>query len=267
MKDDGILKELGKAIAHGDYLDDPRWNLLASGLLNEKQKQEFKRDLSTRPDGPDEEQLKSAWAAFSPLSRQTNQALKGLFESREKVTTWTRLVGWMTHNPHRLAVAGVGLLGAVLVLLSVVRQAQSPSSDFPSYSLEFSGGDVVSRAEPAKVRGKIAKLSPGSMLRLTLRPKTRVPESVDVEVIGFLVSKNKVTSLILPVRISKEGTVSIQGQVSQLLGIKQGLYRMVFAVGRKGDSIPRRSFLLKMRSDGNLDQWQVFVIPVELIGR
>ncbi|EYF00260.1 hypothetical protein [Chondromyces apiculatus] len=254
MKDDDLLRALGRAAREDDLLADPRWDALAAGELSEREVEALKALSRGDPEAL------GAFEAFEPVAAEVREAAAARARAmlQERPVGSVGSVGAEDAGGARGARGTRGARGAEVVrlpgrrklLASVLAGAAAMAAaavvwvmagsgardGLPVYALAVLGGEQTERhGGPPEAEGP-PRIGPGSRLEIVLRPVT--PAQVPVAVRGFLVSGGDVAAgggrpWEPPVEISAEGSVRIAGSREALFpGVAPGEITLVLAVGR-----------------------------------
>lgn len=253
--DELLLRRVGDALREPDVLDDPRWDALAAGELDEAGVAEL-RALALR-----DPEARAAFEVFQPLDDATHAALESLFRAESESepapeSEPAEVVSISRHRRYRWAGAGATILAVAAALILMIRPSASPL--LAPYQLEVGRGEQAYRSaagEPAD----LLEVTPATRLDLVLRPATRVDEPVGVEV--FLREGGDLRGLDVEAKVAPGGAIEVTGVVGEVITDAPGRYDLVLVVGRRAEVQGLPTDARALPSGGS---WQVFVQPLEV---
>ncbi len=248
MTDEELLRKVGAALGEeaapesDPVLDDPRWDRLAAGELDEAE-QEALRRLAVETWGSDE-----VYRAFSHVEEAQHRRIEALFDPLPLAADEPRKLdepdgGGAKVIPfprrwHLMAVAAPVLAAAAALLLVLL---PSGPTALPAYTLELEGGERSTRAAAPGPEAGPSELTPDSLVSVVLRPATGVEGRITVR--GFLVgpqggAEETAVALTLPVEAHTGGTLTVAGTAGELFSARPGVYTLALLVARADDPAP-----------------------------
>lgn len=260
MKDDELLRRIGEALGGEDHLDDPRFERLAAGELDQQQVEELRRDLLARPQPPDPESLDAAIQALAPLDPAIGDRVAARFLQQAEARPAEKKAGWFAWlRGWRMLTAGVAAAAAAVLLL-ILWPGAVP--DLPAYRMEPGGGDRLVRGDEPRP-DKTPVLRPGSLLTIRLRPATRPDDPGSVALIAWLEQGDSARRIRLEHRVSESGTVLIEQPVGDLQ-LRPGPARLALVVVPRGAEERVPDVFGEILAAGDSGKpWQVFVLDME----
>lgn len=251
--DEILLGRIGDALREEpNLLDDPRWDRLAAGELDEPGVAALKALADSDPAAA------AAFEAFQPLD-DAHPQLEALFQPRAEVVSIGRARGY------RWAGAGAAVLAIAAALLLILRPG--PGTPLARYELEVSRGEQSFRSAAvgvdADADADVVELTPASRIDLVLRPAIRVEGPIAVQ--AFLRSDapdGPLTPLEVQAGMSPSGAIEIRGAVRDTITDTPGTYDLLLVVGREADlrELPDEvDALLAAHAP-----WQVFVLRLRI---
>jgi ferric-dicitrate binding protein FerR (iron transport regulator) len=244
---DELLKELARVARERreEESREARWEGLAQGTLSEEERRELERLAGETPEAH------AAYEAFRPLEPEARERIVARLEQEgtgAKVVPLAsrRRVMARVVVPAALAAMAAGVL---LVVLPV-----GGGAPVPEYALSFSGEQAVRSDAP---EAEVVRLGPGSRFTLVLRPEQGVEGKVEAR--AFLVRPGEARAWSVPMEVSAEGAVRIQGRAEEL-PVPPGEWTLAIAVGRPGalpDAPGEVRSLVEARRAPDSDAWRL----------
>ena len=256
MKNDPLLQALGALAREQDPTEDPRWDDLAAGELEEAQRGQLREDAA-RAEG--EAFADEALEAFRPIGSEA----KDRFVDAILVEAGASRVEQAKVIPLRRAWWAAGSLGALAAAAALLMLLRSPGpAGLPAYDLVVSGGESGVRSLTVQ---DVPKLAPGSRLELVLRPATRTEGPLVVR--GAMRKGEDVRPWTPAAETDPDGAARIAGTREALFAdTPAGRWTLVIAVGRPDVLPSSASELFRLEAGEDPPGARLQRIDVELTG-
>ncbi len=248
---DRLLRDLGdlarsEAEAEEACFGD-RWDRLAAGTLTADEEAELKALAESSPEH------REAYEAFRPLGADFQARVLSAIEAEQGGETpqlappepRPRVLPFRRAAVRRVEV----WLGATAAVAAAATffflQTSAPLPPLPLYQAELIGGDKIVRgSEPGPASGTPI-FSPGSMLKLALRPQPPQPVQGRLEAQAFRVSAGGGTTNWVPIpgfsiKNGADGTLLLIGTVGETIQLPIGTSRICVVVSRPGKAPAER---------------------------
>lgn len=243
MNKDRLLSELGDLARQEEEAEkarlDERWDRLAAGTLTPEEEAELKALAESSPEA------RETYEAFRPLGADFQARIVSAInaewstpaprpvspEPRPPILSFRRLEVWLGSAT---AVAAAGVL--------FLMRGPAP---LPPYQAELIGGDKAVRGnEPSPITA-IPVFSPGSMLKLAVRPRPPQPVQGRLETRAFRVPLDGRTIDWVPVpgfavENGADGALLLRGALGETIQLPPGMWKICVVVSRPGEAPKRR---------------------------
>ncbi len=273
MKDDELLYLTGETIREPDALDDPRWDQLAAGELDDDELKALKEITAEQFDA------ENVAESFKPMDQGMHRRVEALFgagaaEAEDAPQPVTQLSERQAKTAQealppspwiRRTLGMVGVLGAAAALLLILLVNQDPAVVLPTYQMDLRGGIKAVRSSQTTVTDQPPSFDNTSLLTIRLRPETKVSEALFLT--GYLKGPAETKKLDLPFKVSSSGTITISGKMATLLGSPvPGRYELHLVVVPQRDAAELPTDLEALsREKGTTSPWQTFVQPLTVV--
>ncbi len=243
MNKNRLLSELGDLARQEEEADkarfDERWDRLAAGTLTPEEEAELKALAESSPEA------REAYEAFRPLGADFQARVVSAInaeraapvpqpapsEPRPPIFPFRRIEVWM----------GAAAAVAASALFFMMRI----TVPLPLYQAELIGGDKTVRGnEPSPTTG-IPVFSPGSMLKLVVRPQPPRPVQGRLETQAFRVPLEGSDTNWVPVpgfaiENGADGVLLLQGTLGETIQLPAGMWKICVVVSRPGKAPDER---------------------------
>ncbi len=273
MNEDRLLGELGdlarqEGEAEKARLDD-RWDRLAAGTLTAEEEAELKALAESSPEA------REAYEAFRPLGADFQARMVSAInaeraapvpqpappEPRPPILPFRRAA-------FRRIEVWVGAAAAVAAGVFFLVRGPAP---LPLYQAELIGGDKTVRGnEPSPTTGPPV-FSPGSILKLVVRPRPPQPVQGRLETRAFRVPLDGRTIDWMPVpgfavENGADGALLLRGALGETIQLPPGMWKICVVVSRPGKAPEERELPAAIEKEHA--GWQVACSnPLRIEGR
>ena len=236
------LDALGELARSEERPSDERWEALTRGEMPAEELAELERRAETDPE------IARMLELHRPLDREARQRIVGRLTPAKVVPLWQRVV-----------TVAVPLAAAAALVLWLAQPAHV--SPLPAYQLSASGESAV-RSDPSTA-GPI-RLTPGSQLRLVIRPATAVEG--DVAVRFHAKQADQIEPLAIEAERAEAGALRLNAPAERIFGSRRGTWTLVALVGRPEVLERDAAHILRSEASEGLG-WQRFAVEVTLADR
>jgi len=255
MNEEELLGLVGRSLADqpagAELLEDPRWERLAAGDLDDADRAELRR-LAEEAHGD-----AALFEALQPLDEAAHGRMEALFGGAEAVEpeaaepdSAEEAGAQVVAFPHKRRwppfLLALPVLAAAAGILLMLRPATY--APLPVYSLELEGGEQRVRSGGPAPAGGVAELTPETLVTLLLRPAEQV--TGEVRLLAWLVRAGEggeaaVVPIDLPARPHDGGTLVVEGTAGGLFGARQGDWTLALLVAREADPTPEAAAVVQ----------------------